>query len=490
LLFALNILEREMKWAEALLLLDEAVVSIPEQRLRWLSRKPEVFANSGDLRNAIDLADRVILEHPQAESLSSLEPLYRNRARWTAALYDNCLKTKKLFEVWASAYADRLEERPEWSSDAAYLDPSRKLRIGYVSGDLKNHPVRFFVEGYLAHRNRSDFEVHAFMTMPPDLVSENLKMLFDHWHDVANETDDNLLRIVRDRKIDILIDLSGHTVGNRLKVFARRASPVQVTWFGFLPTLGMRAMDWRLSDLGISPLGTDNFYTEKLFRLKCSITYTPPINCDAIYPAPWKKNGYVTLACLNHSRKLSDEVLHIWCDVLLANANAALLLIGEHRNSVPDESDLGAKLKAMGFPQGRVTIVPRLNLRAFMNLGSIADFAVDPFPMSGGTTTLHSLWMGLPIIALGRDGAGGEHGGASATLRGCGLEHWVARDTDEYRFKISEFIQNPESIDEARLLARPALRNSPLMDYRSRTLELENAYRQMWRLFLSDYKGA
>jgi len=214
--------------------------------------------------------------------------------------------------------------------------------------------VRYFIEPFLKHHNRNDFEVFAFMTMASDEVTEFLKPYVDSWHDVQDMGAESLLDLIRKNEIDILIDLSGHTEGARLEVFAMRAAPVQVTWFGFMQTLGMKAMDWRLTDWGISPLNTENHYTEKLFRLDCMVAYAPPLNCEAQFPSPYHQNGFVTMVSMNHLRKVSDQALLLWKDILLENPSTGLILISHYRDNDSARDSLAPRLTEVGFPMDRV----------------------------------------------------------------------------------------------------------------------------------------
>jgi len=238
-------------------------------------------------------------------------------------------------------------------------------------------------------------------------------------------------------------------------------------------------MDYRITDLGMCPLGTDANYTEKLIRLKCMSSYLPPTHSEKQYPSPYHHNGHVTMVSLNNSRKLSDITLQTWCEILNENTNAGLIIISTERTQESAQQELSARLEKFNAPMDRVAISARLNMMDFMQIASIADFALDPFPISGGTTTYHTLWMGLPILTLNSDSDLGVSSSTSATMLGIGMPGCVANGIEEYKSKAKEWINNSEAIDLRRLRARPQFAKCALMAHEERTRELEDAYLEL-----------
>lgn len=162
--------------------------------------------------------------------------------------------------------------------------------------------MRYLIEPHLRLHDASRFEIHTFMTSEEDEVSQFLKQWVPYWHNVAALDNDALLSLIRSLEIDILVDLSGHTEASKLEVFAARAAPVQVTWWGFAHTLGIEEIDYRLTDFETCPQGTEEHYIEALCRMTCLTAYAPPVNCEDQYASPWQRNGYVTMISLNHTR--------------------------------------------------------------------------------------------------------------------------------------------------------------------------------------------
>lgn len=476
LLFSLKILEQKGNSLRVIELLQEATLTLPSPD-KWFAALAEKHMAQGNLMQAVACVDQALAINPH-NSTAML-----NRACWLAGHLGDGQESRELFEAWGRQFMDGLTQN---SSPLTPLDlaPMRKLRIGYVSGDLKNHSVRYFIEAYLRLHNRQQFEVHAFMTLPGDEITEWLKQLVDCWHDVSKLDDAQLLGKIRALQIDVLIDLSGHTSGNRLSVFAQRAAPVQVTWFGFMQTLGMKAIDWRLTDNSATPPSSDDCYTERLYRLNVMVSYTPPLNTDELFEAPWRANGYVTMVCLNHSRKISDEALQTWARILEANSQAGLIVISSENDPIQNDKGLLSRLNRHGLPMDRILVTGRMTMFKFMRMASIADFAVDSFPISGGTTALHALWMGLPTLTLDNTANGARQGATAAIQTGCGLADAAANNVEEYVEMANRWIREPELIDELRSRCRPGLQSSALMRYKERVDEVENAYREMWIAYI------
>ena len=457
--------------SESIELLEDACRRYPQVDI-WPATLASVWMKQGDLDKALQLADRALAINPNNETM------FINRVCWLAGRCKDPIESRQLFESWGTRFMDPLTER---ATPLGGIDknPDRRLKVGYISGDFKNHSVRYFIEPFLKGHDRTQFEVHAFMTMPEDEVSGFLKPSVDVWHNVQALNDSALLAYVRERKIDILVDLSGHTEGHRLPVFAMRAAPVQVTWFGFMQTLGMKGIDYRLTDWSMSPVGTDAHYTEKLYRLNCMAAYAPPLNSETQYPSPHHQNGFVTMVSMNHTRKLGNDALHLWRDILLDNPQSGLIVIGSYKDEKASHDSLAPRLTAAGLPMDRVSITPRLTMLEFMGLASVADFALDSFPISGGTTTLHALWMGLPILALEDPLHGGMSSSTASTLRGLHLDACVSTSLTQYRKLAAEWIRTPCLIDNLRARCRPAIAGSVLMDHDARVMEVELAYRRM-----------
>ena len=362
-------------------------------------------------------------------------------------------------------------------------NPRKRLKVAYVTGDFRQHSVAFFMLPVLRHHNHDNIELHVYSTGRADGFTALIQQSVPHWHDVLHTSEDDLYEQIRAEGIDILVDLSGHTAGHRLKVFARRAAPVQVTWLGYMLPLGMKAMDYRLVDYGVAPAGHEKFYSEKLFRLACMASYAPPTYAPLCEEPPMLKNGYPTLVSLNSSAKITDEMLRVWARILHARTDARLIIIVKERDADAAQANMQPRIEAAGMPLDRVFVMPQQPLNQFMELGYVADVALDTSPISGGTTTLHTLWMGMPVVAM--DAQRGVDASTALTLRGLGFGGEVAKDEQAYVDAALLLMNSPERLQEHRLSFRDQLRKSVLMDYAARTAELEKAFRLMWLNYLN-----
>lgn len=374
--------------------------------------------------------------------------------------------------------------------DVAFANPCddrRALRIGYVSADLRRHSVAFFISPVLKHHDRKAVQVYCYFNgEEADATTRRLQGHVHAWRDIHDLDDQAVVERVREDGIDILVDLSGHTTGNRLAVFARRAAPVQVTWLGYPNTTGIPAMDYRLSDGRADPQGqTDRWHTERVVRLpRVFSVYQPPADCLAVAPPPCERNGHVTFGSFNNYNKLNDFVLELWADVLLAVPDSRLLLKDRNFASEAIRERVLGVFAARGVAAERIEL-RRKDLSRERHQASFADMDIglDPFPYCGTTTTCETLWMGVPVITL----AGQDHRSrvGLSQLSAIGLGDLVAHGRDEYVAIARRLAADPERIMALRAGMRARLRASPLMDYAGFTRELETIYRTLWQEWCS-----
>lgn len=476
LLAAIDLQER--KYKHAIETLSKAHIQFKQDH-RILTQLSEIWMDLGDYEKAIELANRSLSIYPGNKVLRL------NLASWIASRSSSPIEIKNLYESWCHDYLDQLvNETAERKFN--HLLNDRVLKIGYVSGDFKNHAVRYFIEPYLKYHNKDSFEVHAFMTEDSDAVTETLKESIENWHEMKGVSTFDFFQKIQTIGIHILVDLSGHTHGERLDVFSMRSAPVQITWWGFMHTLGMREMDYRLTDHSFCPKSVDSHYTEKLWRMSCLTAYMPPVNCDALFESPWQKNGYVTMVSINHSRKVSDQILLLWQRILQENPSSTLIIVTMEKTPEAAQELFRSRFEKIGMPMNRILAAPRLSMLEFMGIASIADFSLDSFPISGGVTTFHSLWMGLPILTLEPKEPIALQAYTSNILKALDLSECIAPDQNSYSSKASEWIQNPTKIVQIRARCRAQLVASSFMAYKSRVDELEDVYTEMWRNHVDD----
>lgn len=388
---------------------------------------------------------------------------------------------------WAKRFADPLTRNAKLIK-VEDRNPRKKLKVGYVTGDFRQHSVAFFMQPILEQHNPENVDVHVYFNAYYDDVTYKLKRLVPNWVDVLDISDDELCEKIRKDNIDILVDLSGFTQGHRLGVFARRAAPVQVTWLGYMLTLGMKAMDYRLVDEGIAPYGHQKYYSESLFYVPHVATYTPPAYAPLCEESPMVRNGYPTLVSLNSSSKITDDMLRIWAHILDFRKDARLIIIVKEENADAAQAHMQPRVEAAGMPLDRVSVMPQQPLEQFMEMGFIADIALDTSPISGGTTTLHTLWMGIPIVCMDADR--GVDACTARILRSLGFYENIAKDKQGYIDIALRLMDSPDILKIHRKASRDRMCQSAMMDYKSRTAELEKAYRIMWLNQLSGQRKA
>lgn len=383
----------------------------------------------------------------------------------------------KVAQDWGRRFADPLtrKAKPLVVRDRS---PRKKLRIGYVTADFREHSVAFFMLPVLRAHTHDDYEIHVYSNGPWDHYTPQLRMHVQHWEDVMALSDKDLHQKIRDDQIDVLVDLSGHSHGHRLGVFAQRAAPVQVTWVGYIQPLGMKAMDYRLVASGLVPPSLAPYYSETLFQLQASACYEPPSYSPLCEVPPMVRNGYPTLVSPNSSAKITDQMLRLWARILHERTDARLIIMVKEGDADAAQADMQPRVEAAGFPLDRVSVMPQQPLNHFMEVGYIADIMLDTAPISGGTTTLHSLWMGMPVVTL--DAERGVDACSAYVLRELGLEADIAQNEDEYVQIAMRLMADPERLCVQRENIRAHMGSSVFMNYAAYVADVEKSFRIMW----------
>lgn len=369
--------------------------------------------------------------------------------------------------------------------------PHSRLRVGYVGADFINHSVAYFVEPVLAHHDREAFEVYCYANqLREDEVTRRLRSNADHWRTVAGMNDDELAQRIIHDEIDILVDLSGHTAGNRLPAFARRPAPVQITWIGYPDTTGMRQMDYRITDALADPPGdTERYHSEQLIRLDgCFCCYQPPARAPQVAPLPSFETGIVTFGSFNNPRKINDRVIEAWSKILHAVPGSRLLMKGEGLEYPDARVRFLESFATRGIDPARLGFAGREPSTA-AHLGRYAqvDVGLDAFPYNGVTTTCEALWMGVPVVAL----AGRTHFGRTGVtlLTHAGLPELIGSTLDEYVEKAVRLARDRTALADLRVALRSRLQASRLLDAKVHARDVETAFRRVWER-RADSQGA
>ena len=359
-------------------------------------------------------------------------------------------------------------------------DPNRRLRIGYISGEFSYHPVSLFLIPLIERGDRSMFEVTCYPVADvTDAVTRQLEAGADRWRDARAMSEAELADAVHRDGIDILVDLAGHSGISRLGVFAQQPAPVQAAWLGYLNTTGLTRIQYRISDACCDPPGlTDRWHTETLIRLPYSQwCYRPFVNVDSTGIAPLETNGFVTFGSFTQIAKLTAQMRSQWAQILREVPESRLVVAGVSHGRARDE--LLAALASDGVRPSRVTLLPFMSMQDYFRSFGSVDITLDTAPYSGGTTTCDALWMGVPVLTL--PGPRPASRSAASILTAVGLADWIASSPADYVRRAVRFAGEKENIAELRRFLRERMRASPLMDEARFALDMEDAYRGMWR---------
>jgi predicted O-linked N-acetylglucosamine transferase (SPINDLY family) len=381
-------------------------------------------------------------------------------------------------ERWAARHAPGPAEPVVLANDP---DPERCLRVGYVSPDFRAHAVSYFLEAILKHHDPRQVRSFAYAEVPtPDQRTAHLRSLVHEWRLTCGLSDEDLVRLIRQDQIDILVDLAGHTAGNRLRVFGRRAAPIQISYLGYPCTSGLPQMDYRLVDAVTDPPGEPSAFSEELVRLpRVFACYTPPALAPEVAPPPAQRSGVITFGSLHKLEKLNPLVLDLWSQ-LLQDIPESRLLLGRDTLDGQTGERLLHGFEERGVPKNRLflyhaTSEDMQHLRVYEAI----DVALDPFPWNGHTTACEALWMGVPVIAL----RGRRHAArmVASVLTAVGLAELVAETAEDYRRIAYRLAENLEHLAQLRQQLRGQMAESPLCNGPAFTAALEDCYRQLWR---------
>ena len=358
---------------------------------------------------------------------------------------------------------------------------SDRIRVGYVSGDFHNHSVSFFFEPILRHHDDGRFTIYCYSNdNRVDETTRRLKSMNSVWRDIEGLPDERVAEMVREDGISILVDLSGHSSGNRLGLFALKPAPVQVSWLGYPHSTGLRQMDYFLTDALCDPPGlTDQLYTEKLVRLPGSFCcYLPPVDFPAVSPPPSTASGIVTFGSFNNFAKANDLLIEIWSKLLLRVPGSRLFLKSMSLGDRTVQQSVLAHFRGCGIFEDRIALLSTVNSPLdHLALYSQIDIALDTYPYHGTTTTCEALWMGVPVVTLiGRCHA--ARVGVSL-LSSARLETLIAGSPEEYVDIAVKLANDNELRARMRDNLRLIIATSPLMDAVSVTREVESAYIQI-----------
>ena len=447
-----------------------------------LRLKPDLISahiNMGNIYTLLGKLDEALASHQEALRIDPMNALAYSNFLCTIAYHED-YDTPAVFVEHARWGELHGRDNAELIENHKVPDKDKRLRIGYVSGDFRNHSVSFFIEQVLAHHDKTHFEVFCYYNHATnDNMTQRLRRHADHWRDIVSQPDDMVAQKIREDDIDILVDLAGHTAGNRLLTFALKPAPIQATWMGYIATTGLKSMDYIIADRFLIPPQDERYYVEKVVRLPNSyLCFTSPHFPIEVSALPALSRREFTFGCFNNVAKLTPALIATWARLLLALPHSRLFLksVGfgdeatkKHYQDLFAQHGVGAKKLHFAGQSPRNEL-----LKAYHNI----DVCLDPFPYNGGTTTAEALWMGVPVISL----RGGRFAGrvGDSFLTSAGLGELVVDTKEEYIAKAIELASDLPRLAELRTELREQLLNSALCDGPGFVHDLEATYRKMW----------
>ena len=402
-----------------------------------------------------------LLLFEQYQSGVTLEGLARSHADW-----DQC---------------HAVGHRPTGKPPNIDRDPERPLRLGFVSPDLRRHPVGYLLAGALEGlRLHPGNRICYHNWGVRDDLSDRLSAAADEWHDVLELDDDELAAKIRADRIDILFDLAGHTSGHRLLVFARRPAPIQASWIGYVGTTGLSTMDYLIADRYHVPAGAEAHYRETVLRMPDGyVCFDPPAEAPPVGPLPAFERGQVTFGSFNIVAKLTPEVVATWAQILRRVPGSRLLLVSVALGGAVVARRIEDAFVAAGADRGQLELRGPQSRRDLLAAYNSIDLALDPFPYSGGVTTCEALWMGVPVVTCPRETFASRH--SLSHLSTVGLAGTVAEDPRDYVELAVRLAANLPHLAALRAGLRAQMAHSPLCDGERFANHLMTHLRDVWR---------
>ena len=484
-----------------------AAIAAFEAALSWSPELPSALINManalhalGRLDDAVAALERADAVQPgSAELLNNLGNLLKDQGHLQKSLecYRRALELNPMMQ---QAFSNRLaalkvdvsltplqilEQHRRWSNwfeavsthaplRANSPDPSRRLRIGYVSPDCHT-AVPAFLDRVIALHDRAQFEVFGYFNNPQEPRKLDALGVAATTRVMRGADDQQVAAMIHADGVDILIDIAGHTGHNRLGVFARKPAPLQITWLDYLCTTGLQAMDYRITDAVADPPGYEAWHSEQLLRMPhTQWCWQPDDLAPGVAELPALRRGHITFGSFNHAQKLTDATLALWRWLLEAQPDAVLRIAGIAEGAARERIRQGLACDA-----ARVTFLPRLAIAEYRAAFADIDIALDPLPFSGATTTLDALWQGVPVLTVA--GTRSCSRSTASLLTALGMTDWIATDETDLLARARRLVSDAAVLAQLRASLRGRMRASPILDQAGFTRDLEQLYRQAWR---------
>ena len=391
--------------------------------------------------------------------------------------YDDSKTSAQVFEEYRNYGLSISKGKKQYDHSNHPSVKGRRIRIGYSSADFYGHVVMYFLGPILRYHNHLEFETFGYSNViNPDRTTQQISKMFDHWVEVSEMTHEEMAKRIYEDKIDVLIDLSGHTAGTRVDAFAERPAPVQATYLGFGYTTGMSEIDYFIGDDNFTPPGCEPFFAENVFRIPAPVyAYSPPTHITPeVADLPAYRRGHITFGTMSRIIRLNNSMLRVWKRIIDSIPGSKLRVDQKPFADPETLVRVMSRFEKIGFTRDQVELV---STNPHWDGYHEFDIALDCWPHNAGTTTFEALWMGVPVLSKRDRPSVGRL--SDMVLQPLGLGDWVVDTEDEFVEKAIAFANDLPLLAELRRTLRERVQNSPFMDYRARTEGLENAYRQM-----------
>ncbi len=429
------------------------------------------YSNQGDMDAAIEYLDRALAVRPDyGDAIRGKIFLEDYRAEADFAV-QQAVRKSWWDQIGSKQPRRELPKRP--------LDPEKRIVVGYVAAEFRQHSAGLSLLPVLRHHDHTKFEIICYYSWPgADEYTAIFKSLADVWVDVWGLSDDELADRIQADNVDILIDVSGHTTGNRLQCFARKPAPIQATGFGHATGTGMPTMDYVLADPVFIPPSVRHLFPEKIHDLPCLITIEP-ISDQQPSELPMLRNGYVTFGVFNRIYKISDEAIRLWSRLMRELPGSKIVLKHGLLDDPLLRDSLIARFLAQGVVEENITCLGTTSRDDHLAAFARVDISLDTFPQNGGISTWESLYKGVPVVAKLGNGASSRAG--ASIVAAVGLGDWIAEDDEGYIEIARRFASQPEYLAKLRAELPARIAASPAGNVETYTRELEAGYRQFWR---------
>lgn len=511
-----QILIQKNKYSEAKKYLDR-VLKEDQKNVSARIVLADLYRKRGDYQQAMDLCRQLLDEDPgmakvrlnlgvclqemarfddaEKQYMKALEDdpdEYQSLSNYLMCIHYNPKRSKEeIFEahrLWDQYFGQK--ERPKRPTPVN-SNPDKKLKIGFLSGGFMCHPVGWMITRGLEHLSEDKFEIYCYTTgKKHDYITKRINQAANHWRSVVGYSDEVIAGMIKKDEIDILVELSGHASGNRLRTITMEPAPVIVKWVGGLfNTTGLESVDYLITDWYESPEGEEEFYTEKLVRLPDDyICYMPPVYTPDVGALPFENNNYITFGCFNNPSKVNNEILERWAQILTRLPESRLLLKSKQYETEELKNRIITQMDKTEISSDRFIFKGQTNHKEHLEWYNQVDIALDPWPYSGGVTTCEALWMGVPVVTKPGPTFAGRH---SAThLHNAGFPDWVVDSWDSYVATVLNMAEDVEQLAEFRRTLRHRVSESPLCDARRFAAHLSEAFREMWKQRVVNENGA